>query len=154
PLSFFCASVTSVLVLHSQPLEERPRGRVWRPIDQYSVTRITVWRGRLGHSKWHARQGLVPPPPESLRGNVRGRDRGDRARAQDGPLRSSTLRALRQRGPGLSPEAGPCPPLHLTLEGQEVTTAVVSPGQLFGLGALLGVDGGATHAEAMEESYI
>lgn len=43
---------------------------------------------------------------------------------------------------------------HLTLEGQEVTTAVVSPGQLFGLGAFLGVDGGATHAEAMEESYI
>src|SRR5215472_17558423 len=43
---------------------------------------------------------------------------------------------------------------HLTLEGQEVTTAVVSPGQLFGLGAFLGVDGGATHAEAMEESHI
>lgn len=43
---------------------------------------------------------------------------------------------------------------HLTPEGQEVTTAVVSPGQLFGLGAFLGVDGSATHAEAMEESYI
>jgi CRP-like cAMP-binding protein len=43
---------------------------------------------------------------------------------------------------------------HLTLEGQEVTTAVVSPGQLFGLGAFVGVDSGATHAEAMEESYI
>src|SRR5215471_4832644 len=43
---------------------------------------------------------------------------------------------------------------HLTLEGQEVTAAVVSPGQLFGLGAFLGVDGVATHAEAMEESYI
>jgi CRP/FNR family cyclic AMP-dependent transcriptional regulator len=43
---------------------------------------------------------------------------------------------------------------HLTLEGQEVTTAVVSAGQLFGLGAFLGADGSATHAEAMEESYI
>jgi len=43
---------------------------------------------------------------------------------------------------------------HLTPEGQEITTAVVSPGQLFGLGAFLGVDGSATHAEAMEESYI
>jgi len=31
---------------------------------------------------------------------------------------------------------------------------VVSPGQLFGLGALVGVEGSATHAEAMEESCI
>jgi CRP/FNR family cyclic AMP-dependent transcriptional regulator len=43
---------------------------------------------------------------------------------------------------------------HLTVEGQEVTTAVVSPGQLFGLGAFFGADGSAMHAEAMEESYI
>ncbi len=43
---------------------------------------------------------------------------------------------------------------HLTVDGQEVTTAVVSPGQLFGLGAFLGGEGSATHAEAMEESYI
>ena len=43
---------------------------------------------------------------------------------------------------------------HLTPEGQEVTTAVVSPGQLFGLGAFIGGDGSATHAETMEESYV
>lgn len=44
---------------------------------------------------------------------------------------------------------------HLTADGQDVTTAVLTPGQLFGLGAFLGVgDGTATHAEALEESYI
>ena len=43
---------------------------------------------------------------------------------------------------------------HLTREGQEVTTGVVTPGQLFGLGAFIGADGTATHAEVLEESYI
>ncbi len=44
---------------------------------------------------------------------------------------------------------------HLTVDGQDVTTAVLTPGQLFGLGAFLGAsDGTATHAEALEESYI
>lgn len=43
---------------------------------------------------------------------------------------------------------------HLTLEGQEVTTAVVSPGQLFGLGPFIGGHGSATHAETIEESYV
>lgn len=43
---------------------------------------------------------------------------------------------------------------HLTADGQDVTTAVLSPGQLFGLGAFLGGDGTATHAEALEESYV
>jgi len=43
---------------------------------------------------------------------------------------------------------------HLTPDGQEVTTAVVLPGQLFGLGAFVGADGTATHAETMEESYV
>jgi CRP-like cAMP-binding protein len=43
---------------------------------------------------------------------------------------------------------------HLTADGQDVTTAVLSPGQLFGLGAFLGSDGTATHAEALEESWI
>ena len=43
---------------------------------------------------------------------------------------------------------------HLTVEGQDVTTAVITPGQLFGIGAFLGGDGTATHAEALEESYI
>ena len=43
---------------------------------------------------------------------------------------------------------------HLTPGGQEVTTAVVTPGQLFGLGSFVGGDGTATHAEVLEESYI
>lgn len=43
---------------------------------------------------------------------------------------------------------------HLTADGQDVTTAVITPGQLFGIGAFLGGDGTATHAEALEESYI
>lgn len=43
---------------------------------------------------------------------------------------------------------------HPTPDGQEVTTAVVTPGQLFGLGAFIGVDGTATHAEVLEESYL
>lgn len=43
---------------------------------------------------------------------------------------------------------------HLTPDGQDITTAVLSPGQLFGLGAFLGADSTATHAEAMEESWI
>jgi CRP-like cAMP-binding protein len=43
---------------------------------------------------------------------------------------------------------------HLTAQGQDITTAVLSPGQLFGLGSFLGADGSATHAEALEESWI
>lgn len=43
---------------------------------------------------------------------------------------------------------------HLTADGQDVTTSVLAPGQLFGLGAFLGADGTATHAEALEESWI
>ncbi len=43
---------------------------------------------------------------------------------------------------------------NLTHDGQEVTTAVVTPGQLFGLGAFIGTDGMATHAEVIEESYL
>lgn len=43
---------------------------------------------------------------------------------------------------------------HLTEDGQDVTTAVLEPGQLFGLGALIGVDGWATHAEPIEDSVI
>jgi CRP-like cAMP-binding protein len=43
---------------------------------------------------------------------------------------------------------------HLTVDGQDVTTAVIAPGQLFGVGAFFGGDGSATHAEALEESYI
>jgi CRP-like cAMP-binding protein len=43
---------------------------------------------------------------------------------------------------------------HLTVDGQDVTTAVIAPGQLFGVGAFFGGDGTATHAEALEESYI
>jgi CRP/FNR family transcriptional regulator len=42
----------------------------------------------------------------------------------------------------------------LTAQGQDITTAVLSPGQLFGLGSFLGADGSATHAEALEESWI
>ncbi len=43
---------------------------------------------------------------------------------------------------------------HLTAEGQEVTTAVLAPGQLFGLGSLFGDDSAATHAEPLEESWV
>ncbi len=44
---------------------------------------------------------------------------------------------------------------HITESGQEVTTAVLVPGQLFGLGALFGKGaGGATFAEALEETVI
>src|SRR3989441_8337387 len=43
---------------------------------------------------------------------------------------------------------------HLTVDGQDVTTAVIAPGQIFGVGAFFGGDGSATHAEALEESYI
>jgi CRP-like cAMP-binding protein len=44
---------------------------------------------------------------------------------------------------------------HITENGQEVTTAVLVPGQLFGLGALFGKGGGgATFAEALEVAVI
>ena len=44
---------------------------------------------------------------------------------------------------------------HITENGQEVTTAVLVPGQLFGLGALFGKGaGGATFAEALEDTVI
>ncbi len=43
---------------------------------------------------------------------------------------------------------------HLTPDGQEITTAVVVPGQLFGLGAFLGGDGTATYAEVLEEGCV
>jgi CRP-like cAMP-binding protein len=43
---------------------------------------------------------------------------------------------------------------HITQNGQEVTTAVLVPGQLFGLGALFGKGGDATFAEALEDSVI
>jgi CRP-like cAMP-binding protein len=41
----------------------------------------------------------------------------------------------------------------MTVDGHELTTAVVLPGQMFGMGALLG-SGKATNAEALEESWI
>jgi len=41
----------------------------------------------------------------------------------------------------------------VTADGHELTTAIVLPGQLFGVGALLG-SGRATNAEALEESWI
>ena len=41
----------------------------------------------------------------------------------------------------------------LTPDGHELTTAVVLPGQMFGMGSLLG-QGRATHAAAMEQSLI
>lgn len=41
----------------------------------------------------------------------------------------------------------------LTPDGHELTTAIVLPGQMFGIGSLLG-NGHATHAEALEESVI
>ncbi len=40
---------------------------------------------------------------------------------------------------------------NLSAQGQEVTTAVLGPGQLFGLGALFGRTTEATHAEPMED---
>lgn len=42
---------------------------------------------------------------------------------------------------------------HLTADGRELTTAIVMPGQMFGIGSLLG-NGHATHADAVEESII
>src|SRR5258708_26144001 len=42
----------------------------------------------------------------------------------------------------------------ITANGQEVTTAVLVPGQLFGLGALFGKGGDATFAEALEDTGI
>jgi len=41
----------------------------------------------------------------------------------------------------------------LTADGHELTTAIVLPGQMFGIGSLFG-NGHATHAEALEESVI
>jgi CRP-like cAMP-binding protein len=43
---------------------------------------------------------------------------------------------------------------HLLEDGHEVTTAMLGPGQLFGLGALFGGDETATSAEAVEPSLI
>jgi CRP/FNR family transcriptional regulator, cyclic AMP receptor protein len=44
---------------------------------------------------------------------------------------------------------------HITENGQEVTTAVLVPGQLFGLGALFGKGGSdATFAEALEDTVV
>jgi CRP-like cAMP-binding protein len=43
---------------------------------------------------------------------------------------------------------------HLSAQGQEVTTAVLGPGQLFGLGALFGRTTEATHAEPLEDSTV
>jgi CRP-like cAMP-binding protein len=44
---------------------------------------------------------------------------------------------------------------HITENGHEVTTAVLVPGQLFGLGALFGKGGGgATFAEALDDTVI
>jgi CRP/FNR family cyclic AMP-dependent transcriptional regulator len=44
---------------------------------------------------------------------------------------------------------------HITENGQEVTTAVLVPGQLFGLGALFGKSGSdATFAEALEDTVV
>jgi CRP/FNR family transcriptional regulator len=43
---------------------------------------------------------------------------------------------------------------HISENGHEVTTAVLVPGQLFGLGALFGKGGSATFAEALEETVI
>jgi CRP/FNR family cyclic AMP-dependent transcriptional regulator len=41
----------------------------------------------------------------------------------------------------------------LTADGHELTTAIVLPGQMFGMGSLMG-QGRATHAEAVEQSLI
>jgi CRP/FNR family transcriptional regulator len=43
---------------------------------------------------------------------------------------------------------------HLSAQGQEVTTAVLGAGQLFGLGSLFGKSSQATHAEPIQESYV
>ena len=43
---------------------------------------------------------------------------------------------------------------HLSAQGQEVTTAVLGAGQLFGLGSLFGKSSQATHAEPVQESYV
>ncbi len=43
---------------------------------------------------------------------------------------------------------------HISENGQEVTTAVLVAGQLFGLGALFGKGGDATFAEALEETVV
>src|SRR5260370_38891412 len=43
---------------------------------------------------------------------------------------------------------------HITQNGHEVTTAVLVPGQLFGLGALFGKGGDAAFAEALEDTVI
>lgn len=39
-------------------------------------------------------------------------------------------------------------------QGHEVTTAVLGPGQLFGLGSLFGKTSEATHAEPIQDTYI
>jgi CRP/FNR family transcriptional regulator len=43
---------------------------------------------------------------------------------------------------------------HLSAQGQEVTTAVLGPGQLFGLGSLFGKSSEATHAEPIQDTYV
>jgi CRP-like cAMP-binding protein len=43
---------------------------------------------------------------------------------------------------------------HVTENGQEVSTAILVPGQLFGLGALFGKAGDATFAEALEDTVV
>jgi CRP-like cAMP-binding protein len=43
---------------------------------------------------------------------------------------------------------------HVTENGQEVPTAILVPGQLFGLGALFGKGGDATFAEALEDTVV
>src|SRR5258708_37540993 len=43
---------------------------------------------------------------------------------------------------------------HITQNGHEVTTAVLVPGQLLGLGALLGNGGDAAFAEALQDTVI
>ena len=42
----------------------------------------------------------------------------------------------------------------LTAEGHEITTAVLDPGQLFGLRSLMRGDGWTTHAEPLEEAVV
>jgi CRP-like cAMP-binding protein len=43
---------------------------------------------------------------------------------------------------------------HVTENGQEVPTAILVPGQLFGLGALFGKAGDATFAEALDDTVV
>jgi CRP/FNR family transcriptional regulator, cyclic AMP receptor protein len=43
---------------------------------------------------------------------------------------------------------------HVTEQGQEVTTAVLGPGQLFGLGAFFSKGGDATFAEALDDTLV